>query len=137
MTTLRRSLAIGILALTIGISGCASLTDDLAASGSVDVTKTDSQNARIALAQVRVIDDQHINVSGYLTKRYQPRGAIPGQLRIQAVSGDGEVIADVTSNYHRRKANSRPSFFSQTLHVSVSQIRAVKVAHYGLGSRDN
>ncbi len=83
-----------------------------------------------------MIDDLHIKVTGYLTKRYQPRGAIPGQLRIQVVSGDGEIIADVTSNYHRRKANSRRSFFSQELHVPVSELSVIKVTHYGLGTRD-
>jgi hypothetical protein len=137
MTNLRTWLATGFLTSTIGLSGCASLTDDRAAGSSVDVTKTDSQNAHIALVQVRLIDEQNVNVSGYLTKRYQPRGAIPGQLRIQAVSSDGEVLADVTSSYHRRKANSRRSFFSQTLHVSGRQLSGVKVTHYGLGTREN
>jgi len=136
MKNLKKSLASGILALTIGLSGCASLTGELVTSGSLDVIKTDSRNAHIASARVRVIDDQHIKVTGYLTKRYQPRGAISGRLHIQAVSGDGEVIADVTSNYHRRRANSRRSFFSQELNVPVGQLQIVKVAHYGLGTRD-
>lgn len=137
MRYLKPLLTIAILALTFGLSGCASLTNDLTAGNAVEVTKTDSQNAHIALARVTVIDEQHVKVSGYLTKRYQPRGKIPGQLRIQAFSGDGEVIADVRSGYHRHRANSRRSFFSQSLRVPLSQLRVVKVTHYRLGKYVN
>lgn len=137
MTNLKRLLVIGMMGSSIGLSGCASMTSELAAAGVVEVETTDSQNAHITLAQISVIDEFNIEVSGYLEKRYQPRGRIPGHLRIQAVSAAGEVVADVVSSYHRRRANSRRAFFAQALHVPVSQLSAVNVTHYGLGSHDH
>jgi hypothetical protein len=137
MNFLKRSMAVGILAATTGLVGCASMPDNLVTGDAVNVVKTDSRSAHVSSVQVNVIDEQHIRVSGYLTKGYQQRGAIPGRLYIQAVADDGEVIADVVSDYHRRRAHSKHSFFSQAIELPVGRLDVVKVTHHGLGTGEH
>ena len=123
------------LALALSLSACASLPPDLAAQGSVDVERQGSRNAEIATVRVHLAKGG-LHVDGYLRKRFIARGQIPGHLHIQALSSNGTVLVDEISGYHRPRAKSRRSNFSQLLELNPGDVRTIRVVHHGLGDNN-
>ncbi|HPE81781.1 MAG TPA: hypothetical protein PKZ35_17465 [Gammaproteobacteria bacterium] len=121
-----------VLASALSLSACAGLPSDLAAQDAVNVERQGSRNAEVAAVRVRSAEDG-LHVNGYLRKRFYARGQIPGHLHIQALDRAGEVLADEVSGYHRPRANSRRSHFSQLLEVNPESVRTIRVVHHGLG----
>ncbi|HOP17090.1 MAG: hypothetical protein H6961_06455 [Chromatiaceae bacterium] len=123
------------LALALSLSACASLSPDLAAQGSVDVERQGSRDAEIATVRVHPVEGG-LHVDGYLRRRFVARGQIPGHLHIQALSSNGTVLVDEISRYHRPRAKSPRSNFSQLLELNPEDVRTIRVVHHGLGDND-
>lgn len=129
----RRLLRVAALGLVIVASGCAMQPQLSGSDVSPTVLRIDSHNAHVAQVTAQGIDAGHLQVSGYLTKRFKQRGQIPGQLRVTAIDGSGTVLDEQWSRYSRRSANSNRSWFSQVLDVPVGEVVSVRVEHVGLG----
>ena len=122
------------LILATLLSGCASLPENLAANGSIEVEFVDSRDARIESVQVRVVESG-LKINGTLRKKYRGRGVIPSHLHIKAFDRNGEILTQTTSGYHRRNVKEQRSSFSVTLPVQKGEAARIEVIHRGLSDK--
>ena len=120
----------GIVLIAL-LSGCASSSDNPIAHGGIIVDRVDSRDAKIAHVYVRT-DGSKTRVSGNIRRTLQRRGHIPGHLHIEVFGGNGELLIQKTTGYHRRNLNSRPSYFSESMPIQPSKVSKVRVTHHGL-----
>lgn len=110
----------------------ATFGDDASAREGIAIETNDSRNARVALVHTRTIDSQ-VAVTGYIEKKHLQRGMIPGRLLLTVIGHDGNVLQEVSGNYHRRSLHSKRAYFSEMLDVDARDVSAVRVTHLGIG----
>ena len=131
MITLHYQNRLLILTLATLLSGCASMPDNLAANGTLEVEPVDSRDAHIETVRVRAVASG-LAISGNLRKKYHGRGAIPGHLHIKVIDHNGELLTQTTSGYQRRSVKQRRSSFSATIPVQQDEAARIEVIHHGL-----
>jgi len=99
------------------------------------VERVSSNNGRIVWAQAQAAEDGQLRISGWVEKRFNARGRIPGQLRIELLADDGSTVDQLNTVYYRHHVKSRRAYFDK--HVAlpeVSAVSSVRITHVGLGS---
>jgi len=117
------------LLLALALTGCANLPTDLVATGTLNVERLSSSNARIGSVFVGD-EDGLLLVRGRLEKRYFGRGRIPGHLHIEALGQDGAMLGQVTAGYRRLSPKTGLSEFSRVLDINPEQVRTVRLIHH-------
>lgn len=128
-----RTLRIVIPALLVAfvLPGCASQPMELVSSDRLTVERTHSRQARIGSVQARQTADELV-VYGELSRRFRLLGRIPGHLHITVYDQDGSLLAETTSQYHRKRVRSRSARFSATLPITPGDAARVSVVHHRL-----
>jgi len=105
------------------------------ADRALDVQRVSSNNGRVVWAQVQRAADGQLRVSGWVEKRFNARGRIPGELRIELLANDGSVIEQMNAPYYRHRAKSRRAFFDRYIaSPETQQVSSVRITHIGLQS---
>jgi hypothetical protein len=132
MNKAKHTLYLVVLTATVVLSACTLQPARSDIDAAPDLVSIDSRNAHVAHVSTDAVNAGQLKVAGYLTKRFNARGRIPGELRITAIDRDGAVIGEQVSRYSRRSANSGKAYFSQVLDVRVAEVARVQVEHIGL-----
>jgi|ATLU01.1.fsa_nt_gi hypothetical protein len=122
---------ITVVALVMGLTGCATLPNNPPSSNTLTVEHVDSNAVQISNITVRQ-EGSGIKVSGNLRNRFNQRRIDRGHLHIEIFGDNGEQLFEVSRKYRPNNANLRQWPFVETLPVQFEEVVMVRVQHHPL-----
>lgn len=122
---------ITVVALVMGLTGCATLPNNPPSSNTLTVEHVDSNAVQISNITVRQ-EGSGIKVSGNLRNRFNQRRIDRGHLHIEIFGDNGEQLFEVSRKYRPNNTSLRRWAFVETLPVQFEKVVMVRVQHHPL-----